>query len=582
MVIQYRVYIGVILSLLLASCHSAPDSVYQTLSQVADCMDSQPDSAFNLLKRIPHPESLRGEAQANYCLLMTKAMDKNYVKFDSDSLISIAANYYATHDADVVKKGESLFYKGRVLRVLNRLEEAMHCCLESEKLFEDSHEYKLLGLNNEEMGNINWTLRLFDEALRNYRHSKTYYEKASEQTGVSVALRNIGRTYMVLKNHPDSALIYHQQALQVAREYQCSSEFSILQGLGVIFRTQKEYEKAITCFLQALQLDENKEAIAETKFSIGYTYLRMQDMGHAEEYLTQSLDSANNKVKAGAYSALYKVEKSKGNLMAAMEYMEKSDSLKEVVRAVESLATIADLQKKYDNEKLQKENLQMQYRHGVFFSVCILLVLIIGILISYYRYKHRQVKSRIQEIEQTIRANEEQITHYQRQIEMYKSLQHDSEDFRHKVADLSSRVLVLTTQNKDLQEQLTAINNKDQKSAGKNMPVAVDEKEMKAFRLLVSLKAGIKRDLTTEDWSNLFDLVNYLFDNFLVRLLGQYPKLTVHDLKICCLLKFYLSHEDISRVLFTTTDTLTKGKGRLKKRLELPASVSMDEFIHKF
>ena len=62
-----------------------------TFSKVEKCMDLCPDSALNILKGIPDPEKLRGESQATYALLMTQAMDKNYMKFSSvckDSILS--------------------------------------------------------------------------------------------------------------------------------------------------------------------------------------------------------------------------------------------------------------------------------------------------------------------------------------------------------------------------------------------------------------------------------------------------------------------------------------------------------------
>lgn len=55
-----------------------------TFSKVEKCMDLCPDSALNLLKGIHDPEKLWGESQATYALLMTQAMDKNYMKFSSD------------------------------------------------------------------------------------------------------------------------------------------------------------------------------------------------------------------------------------------------------------------------------------------------------------------------------------------------------------------------------------------------------------------------------------------------------------------------------------------------------------------
>ena len=72
-----------ILPLWVISCQKTPDFVVQTLSSAENCMEAHPDSALNLLKRIPNPESLHGKAQADYSLLMTQAMDKNYIKPES-------------------------------------------------------------------------------------------------------------------------------------------------------------------------------------------------------------------------------------------------------------------------------------------------------------------------------------------------------------------------------------------------------------------------------------------------------------------------------------------------------------------
>ena len=72
------------------SCHrdsEAPDAAFQRIEM---CMESLPDTALYLLKSIPHTEKLRGKLQADYALLLTQAMDQNYVKFTSDSLIALA------------------------------------------------------------------------------------------------------------------------------------------------------------------------------------------------------------------------------------------------------------------------------------------------------------------------------------------------------------------------------------------------------------------------------------------------------------------------------------------------------------
>ena len=76
------------------SCRRDSEASDVAFQKIEICMESLPDTALYLLKSVPHPEKLRGKSQADYALLLTQAMDQNYVKFTSDSLIALALNYY--------------------------------------------------------------------------------------------------------------------------------------------------------------------------------------------------------------------------------------------------------------------------------------------------------------------------------------------------------------------------------------------------------------------------------------------------------------------------------------------------------
>ncbi len=56
------------------------------------------------------------------------------------------------------------------------------------------------------------------------------------------------------------------------------------------------------------------------------------------------------------------------------------------------------------------------------------------------------------------------------------------------------------------------------------------------------------------------------------------PTLTKHDLEICCFLKFGLSHEELSCIFHTTSDSVTRAKGRLKGRLGISPQEDLDLF----
>lgn len=49
------------------------------LRRVEACMELFPDSALSLLSQIECPECMRGQQRADYALLLTQALDKNYL-----------------------------------------------------------------------------------------------------------------------------------------------------------------------------------------------------------------------------------------------------------------------------------------------------------------------------------------------------------------------------------------------------------------------------------------------------------------------------------------------------------------------
>lgn len=80
------------------------------LRRVEACMELFPDSALSLLSQIECPECMRGQQRADYALLLTQALDKNYLdNLQSDSLIMIAVEYYK-QEGDKLKAGKAYFY----------------------------------------------------------------------------------------------------------------------------------------------------------------------------------------------------------------------------------------------------------------------------------------------------------------------------------------------------------------------------------------------------------------------------------------------------------------------------------------
>ena len=577
-----RIAFFFILSFLIVSCHRDMDALNMTFSNVEKCMDLFSDSALNLLKGIPEPEKLWGESQATYALLMTQAMDKNYMKFSSDSLIALALNYYTITQTSPVMYAKALFYHGRVMLELDKEEEALKFFLAAKDIYERTKDHKMLALIAEEVGMINRKQDLYDDALTNFREALTTYKQLKDSLSVISASLNIARVYL-FKSEWDSCSLYYNNALEIAVQKNYLSEITILHELGILYRSMQNLSEAERYFLAAYEKETDEEKKYMECLSLGYLYMQMGQTENARKYLMMSANSSKAYTQISAYDCLYFLEKDIDNFEEAIVYHELADSITNAMEELNSRELIASLQKKYENEKLRNDNLQMKVRYTNFILWGTIAFLFVVACMCYYYYKNRNNKKKIAEIELQIQENEEEIERYQQEIEDIQISKDQVlkenlvlEENRTKVGELNGKIVLLTMQNKTLSEHL--------KELGGELNVGISSGSfIHAFRLLLAIKEGTLRGkLSNEERQKLFSLFDLIYWNYVSRLLERAPTLTKHDLEICCFLKFGLSHEELSCIFHTTSDSVTRAKGRLKGRLGISPQDDLDLFLKEF
>ena len=576
-----RIAFFFILSFLAVSCHRDTDALNMTFSKVEKCMDLCPDSALNLLKGIHDPEKLWGESQATYALLMTQAMDKNYMKFSSDSLIALALNYYTITQTSPIMYAKALFYHGRVMLELDKEEEALKSFLAAKDVYERTKDHKMLALILEEIGMINRRQELFDDALSNFREALDTHIRLKDSLGIISVSQNIARVYL-FKSQWDSCSYYYNNALEIAVKKNLS-EISILHELGILYRSMQELSEAERYFLAAYEKETDEEKKYMECLSLGYLYMQMGQTENARKYLKMSAKSSKAYTQISALDCLYFLEKDIDNFEEAIVYHELADSITNAMEELNSRELIASLQKKYENEKLQNDNLHMKVRYTNFMLWGMIAFLIVVACMCYYYYKNRNNKKKIAEIESQIRENEEEIERYQQEIEDIQISKDQVlkenlmlEENRTKVGELNGKIILLTMQNKTLSEHL--------KELGGELNVGTSSSSfIHAFRLLLAIKEGTLRGkLSNEERQKLFSLFDLMYWNYVTRLLERAPTLTKHDLEICCFLKFGLTHEELSCIFHTTSDSVTRAKGRLKGRLGVSPQDDLDTFLKEF
>ena len=414
----------------------------------------------------------------------------------------------------------------------------------------------MLALIAEEIGMINRKQDLYDDALTNFREALTTYKQLKDSLSVISASLNIARVYL-FKSEWDSCSLYYNNALEIAVQKNYLSEITILHELGILYRSMQNLPEAERYFLAAYEKETDEEKKYMECLSLGYLYMQMGQTENARKYLKMSANSSKAYTQISAYDCLYFLEKDIDNFEEAIVYHELADSITNSMEELNSRELIASLQKKYENEKLQNDNLQMKVRYTNFILWGTIAFLSVVACMCYYYYKNRNNKKKIAEIELQIRDNEEEIERYRQEIEDIQISKDQVvkenlmlEENRTKVGELNGKIVLLTMQNKILSEHL--------KERGGELNVGISSGPfIHAFRLLLAIKEGTLRGkLSNEERQKLFSLFDLIYWNYVSRLLDRAPTLTKHDLEICCFLKFGLTHEELSCIFHTTPDSV--------------------------
>ena len=193
----------VLLVVLLFGACSDPKHVTEPLHRAEALMNEHPDSALNLLKGIAQTELQTPAHHARYALLYSQALDKNYIDLTSDSLISIAVDYYKDRD-DVRAKFFSYYYLGRIYTNANNPTQATLAYMEAEQLVDELGDGYAAGLLYKQMGLIYDSYYDFPKSLQAYQQAIEHFTKANKPVHKIQAQLTLSTVYSNLDEKENS------------------------------------------------------------------------------------------------------------------------------------------------------------------------------------------------------------------------------------------------------------------------------------------------------------------------------------------------------------------------------------------
>ena len=171
----YRFIAAVLAAMTIVSCNDARKSeTYRLLEDVDSYIEARPDSALAVLEGIDKSELTSKELEAKYALLLSQALDKNYIDLQSDSVIAPAVRYYENHGTPD-ERLKMYYYSGRIKQNSGDHEGAMEMFVKGESYGDECEDKACLGRLYKAKMTINNDIFNYTQAIVDANNAAKYY-----------------------------------------------------------------------------------------------------------------------------------------------------------------------------------------------------------------------------------------------------------------------------------------------------------------------------------------------------------------------------------------------------------------------
>lgn len=508
-------------------------------------METAPDSALQILQHVNVHRLSTSSDKALYALLMSQALDKNDIKVESDSLISIASNYYGTKDP--LHAAYSWFYMARCANNRGNAKVQADALLKAQEFAERTENYKLRGLVYGDKGTMYRTQGQIDSSIYYFKRSNQSFKKVNECRNCIINSLNIGDEYL-LESRFDSVISYFHLAENLAKKINDTIlNSSIYRNLGTVYFQQKKFNLALHYFKKA-PLTHISIYDSNKWYLLADVYIKLNKTDSASFYLKKV--KVLQEMAPDYYRLWQKLYEKEGNLKKALYYATK------ITNATDSLykrrldVSFAGLEKKYNYQSLQLSNQGLEIKNkqnGILLLIALLVLSTLSILFLFLRFRVRthqletqkqlvlHEKALVEKERETVEKEKENSALLQKQLKMHEILLLNVEQYR--------------------------------KNSVKRPETAT---------------SGIKTLENPTFYQELIACMDVQYRDISIRLSLKFPELTERDILICCLLLANFDTGMIATILDIKNDSIRIHRTRLRKKLGLQNSENLTDYLRRF
>ena len=600
--------IACLLVLVFGGCHHTPSQKAMMLQRADSLMEEHPDSSLTILEKITSPEKLSQGDYALWCLLITQARDKNYITHTSDSLINIAVNYFSKK-GDPSRMAQSYYVQGRVENDLESYEKALTAYLNARKYVQQTNHDRLNARINNHLGTLYLNQGFYLKSKICYEQALSSFVKGNDTTGTVNALRNIGDSFYSLGQN-DSALFYLNKAYLLANEGNVNSQKAyVFAYLGNVYEAFGDLQQALYYNLQSLNYPHEINLQYSRLYTIAELYDELQRPDSAFFYAKKALESPDIYHRCGMNRLLYHLYFKQHEYDKAYFHNKQYDLLKDSIHSESQSVKLAKVEALYNKDRLVYEKQQQKQEDEIKILALLFLFVIIGIVFLwiYQRSKEqlRQYKEHLRENELLIHKNEERIhdlsKEKERQVALLSSSQETAEQ---KIEELNDKrmalqanidqveqiMMDLSDENKSLLQEKEELQRKIKNApvlpvsdARENQNKIYTENAKRLNKIILQddpvfaplLNSNVNK-VTAEQWQEIENEVNRLYNDFTLRLSSQFPWMNDNNRMLLCLLKLSVPNKTIAQYLCIDERSVVKQKRRIREQIRQHSGAEID------
>lgn len=546
---------------------------------------------------------------------------------NSDSIITLLKIVKQKAEKNGYENGSALasYFIGNKYYDKNDYKKSLSYFSESKNLSQSSGFTLLEAQSLERLASLNLTLSNPNQAFDLYLESLKKFEIVNHKPGIAKVYNILG-VYYTHQRKFDTAESYLSKAIALNKEYKAQHELNLNRGnLAILYhkkgllKNAEDINNQLLIELQKTQdlnnfpiiLDNLAEIKLDKKMPDSALFLKRKAIEWCKQYHDTSLiselyftsalilkdqkdyDQAKNYLKKAEYFAkaindpiihlksietMLAIDTLTGITKSTLHHTLKMLQLKDSVNMRKNKNRLRELEYKYESELKNKELLQQKSelehnkaKSNVLIIISALLTISIVFLILSIRFKKQNFKLKQEMLVEKLN-NTELTLKNTLQVEQINKLKLISLEEKMRAEQRENLKIAMKIEQKNI--LLSDITSKiPEQNSVQNLD----------YSYLASLKSTIREHLKDNAKKDLFNQkFNNLHPEFFSKVKNTHPQLTKNEIKYLAFLKLDLDNNQISEILNITYEAIKKTRYRIRKKIMIDRTISLEDYISNF